>query len=76
MAPSAMYDGVEIDAPCHKRISDVLTVGAAVTAGKSSKQHKMKPRSEKRDRTKSKESKTFAIRQRRAHTGDEVYDEC
>lgn len=48
----------------HKTIADVLTVQMAIKAGKSSKNHKIAPRSVKRDRTKTKESKKAALERR------------
>jgi len=43
-----------------KTIQDVLTVGNAITSKKSSKNHKLKPREIKRDRTKSTDAKTVS----------------
>lgn len=43
-----------------KTRKDILTVGDAIRAHKSSKNHKLAPRSIKRDRTKSTEDKQFA----------------
>ncbi len=41
----------------HPIISDIMTIGMAIKSCKSSKMHKMKPRTVKRDQTKTKESK-------------------
>jgi hypothetical protein len=44
----------------HKTISNVMTVNMAIKAGKSSKNHKLQiRRSDKMDRTKSKDQKSF-----------------
>jgi hypothetical protein len=43
-----------------KTRKDILTVGDAIKAHKSSKNHKLKPRSVKRDRTKSPETKSHS----------------
>lgn len=51
------YIDIEVRAPEHKRRSDVLTPVQAFKAKKSSKNHKMKPRTEKRDSTKTREMK-------------------
>lgn len=39
------------------KISDVMTVHMAIKSSKSSKNHKMKPRSVKRDQTKTRDAK-------------------
>ena len=47
--------------------SDVLTVGAAIASNKSSKNHKLKPRSEKKDRSKSPEAKAQSKKVKASH---------
>ena len=76
MAPS--YDSqniIDIDFPIKERktISDVLTVNEAIKSKKSSKNHKLhiKRRTDKIDRTKSKENKAISkiISNRISHKG-------
>lgn len=57
----------DFQVPEHKTKADILTVPMAVKAGKSSKFHKMKPRSPKRDRTKTAEKKTWCKNRRFSH---------
>jgi hypothetical protein len=47
--------------------SDVLTVRAAIMAGKSSKNHKLKPKSAKKDRSKSPEAKNQSKKVKASH---------
>ena len=47
--------------------SDVLTVGAAIMSNKSSKNHKLKPKSTKKDRSKSPEAKGQSKKVRASH---------
>jgi len=54
-----------------KTRKDVLTVWDATDAKKSSKNHKLKPRCENRDRTKTTESRATSIRRREFHRCDE-----
>lgn len=48
---------IVISAPVRKTRKDILTVGMAIDSNKSSKDHKLKPRSVKRDRTKQADAK-------------------
>ena len=63
MAP---YTYMDVDAcaealvPRHKTIADIMPLAQAVVARKASKLHKMKPRSVKRDRTKTRESRELS----------------
>ena len=47
--------------------SDVLTVGAAIASNKSSKNHKLKPKSGKKDRSKSPEAKAQSKKVKASH---------
>lgn len=51
------YLDIDVRTPEHKRRSDVLTVYEACKSNKSSKNHKMKPRTNKLDSTKTREVK-------------------
>ena len=51
------YAYAEALVPRHKTITDIMPPAKAVVAHKASKLHKMKPRSVKRDRTKTRESR-------------------
>lgn len=62
------YFDVEVKAPKHKKISDVRSVSEAIKSGKSSKDCKIKPRSIKRDKTKTKEAKDFTKQVRYSHS--------
>lgn len=57
-----------------KTIANVLTVEMAIKTGKSSKNHKIAPRSVKRDRTKTKKSRDISLKQRRSH--ELTYVDC
>lgn len=58
-----------------KTIKDVLTVWEASSAHKSSKNHKLKPRGEKRDKTKTDKSRAMSIKKRNSHMKCQ-YGEC
>jgi hypothetical protein len=59
------YDDVEVVVKQRKTIADVMTVGMAIMSGKSSKNHKLKPRNNgKPDRTRSKENRAKSIEKR------------
>jgi len=51
------WDDFEVSVKERKTRRDIMTVGQAIKSHKSSKNHKLKPRSVKRDRTKSPEHK-------------------
>lgn len=51
---------IEVSVPKHKTRADIMTVGMAVKYNKSSKNHKLKPRSNKRDNSKTQEAKERA----------------
>lgn len=51
---------VDVNIKVRPKLSDVMTVGMALKSSKSSKMHKLKPRSVKRDKTKTKEAKLEA----------------
>jgi hypothetical protein len=62
---NSKYDDVEVYVKQRKTISDVMTVWMSIQSGKSSKNHKLKPRSTgKPDRTRSKENRTRSIEKR------------
>lgn len=61
------YDDYECQPKERKVRSDVLTVCQAVASSKSSKNHKLKPRSNKKDRSKSPEAKTQSKRVKASH---------
>jgi hypothetical protein len=67
MAAFTAYMDVEVYVKPHKNISNVMSVGQAVKSGKASKNHKMKPRNNKKDRTKSKESRTWTLCRKHSH---------
>lgn len=50
---------IEVSVPQHKSRADVMTVGMAVKHNKSSKNHKLKPRSNKRDHSKTQDAKEY-----------------
>jgi hypothetical protein len=62
------YVDLEVDVPKHKHISDVLPVIQALKSNKSSKNCKIKPRSIKRDKTKTREAKSFSKHVRCSHS--------
>lgn len=53
-------DDIDVSIKERKTRRDILSVGQAVKSKKSSKNHKLKPRSVKRDRTKMPENKTHS----------------
>lgn len=55
------YVDITVEVKKHKRRSDVMTVWEAAASKKSSKNHKMKPRSSRLDRTKTKESRIRTV---------------
>jgi len=65
-------DHLDTEIPLKKRPTraDVLTVPEAIKAQKSSKTHKLPPRSVKRDRTKTKEAKKHSQAKNKSHAGE------
>lgn len=59
-----IWEDVEPKVPMRKTRADVMSPQEAVRARKSSKLHKLKPRSNKRDATKSSDAKKAAKLQR------------
>jgi hypothetical protein len=51
---------INVFAKDRKTIANVMTVGHAIKSSKASKNHKIKPRSSKNDRTKTNKAKTFS----------------
>lgn len=65
------YDLVTVVPKMRLTRKDVLTPDEAVKANKASKMHKLKPRSVKRDLTKTKEKKTTSKRVKMSHTDNQ-----
>ena len=60
------YLEIEAKVPAHKKRSDIMTPVEATKCRKSSKLHKLKPRTCKRDATKTQVAKAFTKQCRRA----------
>lgn len=60
--PIMEYLDIEVHVKERKTIRDVFTVAMAIDSGKSSKDHKLKPRSTRRDRTRSEEAKRASLK--------------
>jgi hypothetical protein len=66
-----MYD-IDVKVPVRKTRANVLSVQEASKCCKSSKNHKLKPRTPKRDKSKTKEAKQFTKSVRMSHSTQNV----
>lgn len=65
----AIYD-IDVPIKSRKTIKDILTPIESIKACKSSKLHKLKPRNNKVDRTRSKENRMKSICKKNSHASD------
>jgi hypothetical protein len=60
------YLDIDVSVPVHKSRANVMTVNMAIKHKKSSKNHKLKPRSKKRDHSKMADAKAQTLSRRQS----------
>jgi hypothetical protein len=73
MTFSVDFFDFDVKVPENKGKKDIMTPMMAIKSSKSTKDHKLKPRSNKRDRTKTDEAKTRAKNRRYSHSCIETW---